>query len=191
MTSNTISNVPSDPASLEKELASAFEGGFKAVPTNFLYKVGMFFVALSMVILPLIYLAMVAAIGYALMYHVVNDVGIFKSIAEGKIHGRGSLMMVLLVYFGPIVIGLIGIFFMIKPLFAGSPPPPPTFKLDPKKEPLLFKFVEYLCKVIHAPVPSEIMVDMQVNASARFRRGMWSFFSNDLVLTIGLPLVAG
>ena len=39
--------------------------------------------------------------------------------------------------------------------------------------------------------PRRIEVDEQVNASASFRRGMLSMLSNDLVLTIGMPLVAG
>jgi Zn-dependent protease with chaperone function len=35
------------------------------------------------------------------------------------------------------------------------------------------------------------LLDLQVNASASFRRGFLSLFSRDLTLTIGLPLVAG
>src|SRR5690606_29383698 len=35
-----------------------------------------------------------------------------------------------------------------------------------------------------------IDVDAMANASASFRRGLLSFFGNDLVLTLGLPLVA-
>jgi hypothetical protein len=45
--------------------------------------------------------------------------------------------------------------------------------------------------VVGAPVPHEIRLDAQVNASAGFRRGWLSFFTHDLVLTIGLPMAAG
>jgi len=44
---------------------------------------------------------------------------------------------------------------------------------------------------VGAPKPKRIDVDCNVNASASFRRGILSMFSRDLVLTIGLPLVAG
>jgi hypothetical protein len=51
--------------------------------------------------------------------------------------------------------------------------------------------VERLCTSVGAPAPSEIHLMCEVNASASFRRGMTSMAGNDLVLTIGLPLVAG
>jgi hypothetical protein len=64
-------------------------------------------------------------------------------------------------------------------------------RLDPKEEPLLFAFVGRLCQALGAPVPREIYVDCQVNASAGFRRGLLSLFSDDMVLTLGLPIVQG
>jgi Zn-dependent protease with chaperone function len=51
--------------------------------------------------------------------------------------------------------------------------------------------VDRLCDSVRAPRPREIHIDAQVNASASFRRGVLSFFGNDLVLTLGLPLVSG
>ena len=40
-------------------------------------------------------------------------------------------------------------------------------------------------------MPKRIDLDCQLNAAASLRRGALSLFGNDLVLTIGLPLVAG
>jgi Zn-dependent protease with chaperone function len=40
-------------------------------------------------------------------------------------------------------------------------------------------------------VPTSIRIDCEPNASAGLRHGLWSLFSRDLTLTIGLPLVAG
>jgi hypothetical protein len=40
-------------------------------------------------------------------------------------------------------------------------------------------------------MPKYIGLDCELNASARFRRGWFSFFGSDMNLTIGLPLVAG
>jgi hypothetical protein len=41
-----------------------------------------------------------------------------------------------------------------------------------------------------APFPRRIDLNCELNASAGFRRGTFSFLGNDLVLTIGLPLAA-
>jgi Zn-dependent protease with chaperone function len=40
-------------------------------------------------------------------------------------------------------------------------------------------------------MPRRIYLDGELNASAGFRQGVWSLLGNDLVLTLGLPLVAG
>ena len=58
------------------------------------------------------------------------------------------------------------------------------------EEPILHSLVEELCDVIGAPLPAEIRYTFDANAAAGFR-GMRGLFSNDLVLTIGTPLVAG
>jgi hypothetical protein len=98
---------------------------------------------------------------------------------------------VLLLYFGPLVAGGIMVLFMIKPLFARAPKKSKPLAIDPRSEPLLFEFVERICKLVGAPVPREIRVDCNANASASFRHGFWSMLGNDLTLTIGLPLAAG
>jgi hypothetical protein len=81
--------------------------------------------------------------------------------------------------------------FMVKPLLAGRPAHAQPLALNPGAEPLIFGLVHRLCQSIGAPSPTRIDVDCQLNASAGFRRGLFSFVGNDLVLTIGLPLVAG
>ncbi|MBP7588889.1 MAG: M48 family metallopeptidase [Thermoanaerobaculia bacterium] len=57
--------------------------------------------------------------------------------------------------------------------------------------PALHDLVQEIAKAIGAPRPREIRVDLQANASAALRRGAWSLFRRDLVLTVGLPLAAG
>jgi hypothetical protein len=39
--------------------------------------------------------------------------------------------------------------------------------------------------------PRRVEVDCYLNASARFNRGLSSFLSHDLILKLGMPLVAG
>jgi hypothetical protein len=87
--------------------------------------------------------------------------------------------------------GAVLVFFMIKPLFARRASHAQPLALNPGAEPLLFAFVTKLCQTVGAPFPTRIDIDCQLNASASFRRGAFSFLGHDLVLTIGLPLVAG
>jgi hypothetical protein len=101
------------------------------------------------------------------------------------------LLLLLIVYLGPLIAGAILVFFMIKPLFARRTVTHFPLSLARRDEPLLFAFVERLCEVVGAPRPSRIDVDTDVNASASFREGFWGFLKKDLVLTVGLPLVAG
>lgn len=164
------------------DVLSAFEGRIEPVAVPFLYKAGLAVAALAMVLLPLLYVALIAGAGWLVYLHAVYNAGI---LAEG-----GGLVRLIL-YFGPIVAGAILVLFMVKPLFAPAAAEPEQEKVDRADEPLLFAFVEKICDLVGAPRPAEIRVDNQVNASAGFRRGFLSLFGNDLVLTIGLPLAAG
>jgi hypothetical protein len=96
-----------------------------------------------------------------------------------------------LLYAAPLIAGPIAILFMFKPLLARPSSHQRSRSLTRQSEPLLFAFVDRVCEAVGAPRPKRIDVDCEVNASASFRRGVWSMFRNDLVLTIGLPLAAG
>jgi len=75
-------------------------------------------------------------------------------------------------------------------LFARKPPSPERFSLKPEDQPQLFRLHWAHLPVGKCAPPSRVDVDCEVNASASFRRGLASMGSNDVVLTIGLPLVA-
>ncbi len=89
------------------------------------------------------------------------------------------------------VTGAIVTFFLFKPLLATAPKKPGLRRLDPCTEPVLFEFVQRLCWAVGSRAPSEIYIDMQVNASASLHRGWLGFLTGRLALTIGLPLAAG
>ncbi len=138
-----------------------------------------------MVILPLIYLAFIALIAYGIVYHAQHDTALLNM-------GYGSSrIFAALAYAGPLIAGPIAIFFMFKPLLARPSQLSRSRSLKRQSEPLLFVFVDRICDDVGAPRPNRIDVDCNVNASASFRRGILSMFGRDLVLTIGLPLVAG
>src|SRR6266478_2261814 len=160
----------------------AFSGTITRTRTGPLYSGGLGVVAFAMVLLPLLYLALIALTAWVVLLHLKNDTWIFQGGS-----GRNGLLR-LIVYLGPAVAGGILVFFMVKPFFAAKAKPPDPLTLDPAREPLLFAFVRKICGLVGAPIPSRIDVDCEVNASASLRRGLWS---KDLVLTIGLPLVSG
>ncbi|MBN2024673.1 MAG: M48 family metalloprotease [Pirellulales bacterium] len=150
------------------------------------YRLAILLVGAVMVLLPVVYVGLIGLVVYAVAYHAANDVGIL-----GMVRGRAAIVPLVL-YAGPIVIGAVMVLFMVKPLFARDARSMRTRSITPKSDPLLFAFVARLCAVVGAPMPKRIDVDCDVNASASFRRGFWSMFGGgDLVLTIGLPLVAG
>jgi len=172
-------------AAVARKLDQAFKGDIKPVRKSIMYRVGILLVTLVMVILPLVYVGLIGLTGYAVYYHAVNHT---EMLQYGR--GRGKIA-VFLAYLAPLVIGGILWLFMIKPLFARPARHVRRRSLTKQAEPLLFGVVERICETVKAPRPKRIDIDYQFNASASFRRGWLSFFGSDLVLTIGIPLVAG
>jgi len=165
------------------EILTAFRGEIVPVRPSLLYRLWILLVATVMIVLPIIYLGIVAAASYALYYHATRDIVVFQTVRNAR--------AALFVYVGPLVVGGVLLAFMIKPLFARPAQQRKPRSLDPSQEALLFAFVDGVCISVGAPRPSRIDVDCQVNASASFQGGTLSLLSGNLVLTIGLPLVAG
>jgi Zn-dependent protease with chaperone function len=161
----------------------SFLGGITHSRPSLPYQAGLAVVALLMVLLPVVYAGLILLVGWGVWYHATNDFFLLP--------GAAGIWLTLLLYFGPIVLGLTLIAFMVKPLFAGRRPSLPTMALGAEQERLLFAFIERICRLVGAPLPSRVEVNCAVNAGASFRRGAASLFGQDLTLTIGLPLVAG
>lgn len=137
------------------------------------------------ILLPVLYFTLIAALGYGIYWHLTTNVPSFDRVSGRAVVGLG------MVYVTPALIGLGLIIFMLKPLLAPEGPEGRPTKLEQYEELDLHSFVENVCAVIGAPAPKEIHIDCDINASAGFRNGIWSIFSRgDVVLTIGLPLVA-
>ena len=168
----------------DAELLKAFQQPIPRSRVSVVYQIGLVFVAIAMVILPLLYLGLIALAGWA-TYHWATD---FTSVMGGR--GRVAVFR-FGAYVAPLFAGVALVFFMVKPLFARRPQHAQPLALNPGAEPLLFAFVSRICETVGAPYPTRIDVDCNLNAAASFRRGFGSFFRNDLVLTLGLPLVAG
>ncbi len=172
-----------DDADRDARLLAAAGVPFEPVRINLGYQLGLAVVAGAMLLLPVLYVALIVSLAWGVWYYAVHSPAVL-------FRGGGGVWRVVF-YVAPIVAGVTGVLFMVKPIFARAPPPPPPIILPPADQPLLHRFVERLCQALGAPIPREIRVDMEVNASASFRRGARSMLGNDLVLTLGLPLVAG
>ncbi len=155
----------------------------EAVPVPWSYRATLLAVTFVMLLLPLIYLALIAVVGWGTYYHATHHLSWFASM--------GSKRLAFLAYASPLFAGLTMVFFMVKPLFSARHQGEDARILRPREEPLLFEFVGQVAEAVGASKPVEIRVDSEVNASASFRRGLLSFFGDDLVLTLGLPLVGG
>jgi Zn-dependent protease with chaperone function len=179
----TTATVTAHPSAIDVGVADAFVGRIKRVRTSPLYLMALFVVAAGMVLLPLVYLGLVAGVGYGLYFHATENVSILES-------GRGYRVR-LFGYAAPLVVGGVLFLFMVKPLFARQSRRERRLSLVRDNEPTLFAFVDRLCETVGAPKPRRIDVDCEINASASFRHGLWSMLGSDLVLTIGAPLAAG
>ena len=153
---------------------------------SFLYRINILITSFVMLLLPIAYLCMIAAVCYAVYYHTVNHVGMM-----GAVRGRG-VIFVAIGYAAPILGGIVLVFFMLKPLLARRGDDSRKRKVNAKGEPVLFWFVEKICKAVGSPVPRQIYITHDINAAASFEHGMQSAIAGrNLSLHIGMPLVAG
>lgn len=164
------------------EVLAQFKGDIAPVKTSLGYKISISAAALILLLIPLFYFALFVLTGYGVYYHATEHLSLF--------HGRGSVWR-LVVYAIPLVAGPLLMLVMVKPILATFTHAPRLVELNANTQPHIFAFVHRICDAVNAPYPSVIRLDCEVNASASFRHGFTSFFSNELVLTLGMPLLAG
>jgi Zn-dependent protease with chaperone function len=165
------------------DIAGAFTGNIKRPSGGVFYTLGLFAVTGVMILLPIVYVGLVALVTYGTYYHATHH---FSWLA-----GRRVWLGTVIAYILPIFMGIIMGFFMIKPLLARRINQYQPYALNPENEPVLFDFIRRICFLVGAPMPTSIALDAGANAGASFRRGFASFFSSDLQLHIGLTLMAG
>ena len=152
------------------------------------YQLGLFFVALGMVVLPLIYLVVTGLVCWATCWYATHAIYLFFPVVGGERHVYGALLFLYLV---PLGAGGVLTLFMFKPLFARWPVREAAFPISHIDHPAIFRFLGQLCQQMGTPIPSRVDVTLGITASAGFREGFGSMFGNDIMLTLGLPLAAG
>jgi Zn-dependent protease with chaperone function len=184
MTDKVPVKVPTRRHEIRQHLLKAVEEGIEPVPVSFSYRIVMFLVGCVMLLLPLAYLILIFLMGHTIYWHIKYLNSVPAAGSRGEVSGIAVL--------GSLVLLPIVLLFLLKPLFYRDPKDTAKpQRLKEAAEPFLFEYVAAICDAVGSPAPKSIRVDCQVNASASLRRGFGSLFSDDLTLTIGLPLVAG
>jgi hypothetical protein len=174
-----------DRKQLQRRILAALDADIARPRPGILYRTSLLVVSGLVVLLPLLYVALAAALAWFGFWYATNF-----APTMGQAH-VGSLKLRIILYIAPVLACAVTVLFMLKPLFAPAARVEEGPTLSRKSEPFLFAYVDRICDHVGAPKPSRIDLDCQINASASFRGGMSGVFANDLVLTIGLPLVAG
>ena len=169
------------------ELLALFGGPVPRTRVSLFYRLGLLVVTVAMLLLPVFYLALIVTVAWGVWFWATH----FSFLLASGGGGVRLWLIKLLLYVTPLFAGMILVFFMVKPLFARRPKGAQPLALNPGAEPMLFAFTAKICETVGAPFPKRVDLDCNLNAAASFRRGLWSLFGHDLVLTIGLPLVAG
>ena len=153
------------------------------------YQFGLAVVAVAMVVLPILYAALTAAAAWGVYVFATEY---FPAIWAWPIGlNKISLLLKVLCSFTPLLVGGAIALFMVKPLFAGRGARMQPLALDPAVEPRVYQIVQDVCGIVGAPSPRRIELNCDLNASASFDGGLRGSLRNELILTLGLPLVAG
>lgn len=156
-----------------QRILNSLDGKIVPVEKSSSYNIGMFASAAVMVFLLFVYLFSLALLFWLLFNSFMAIFFSFNIISA-------AFRVVWIILLGSVFLA------MIKPILIRQSPDHGHFILHPQQEPLLFEYVTKVCEAVNSPIPSEIVVDPDVNASASFVVGP---FDKELRLTIGLPLI--
>ena len=103
----------------------------------------------------------------------------------------GGVVLSALLYFVMWTAAVLMFIALVRPLFARGGGDERTRAITPDSDPLVHNFVQRIATAVGAPMPSRINVNTDVNASAGFPGGLFTSAQSELILTLGLSLVAG
>jgi len=186
MTGSNATRPPPSGGKSVQEVVEAFNERVAPPPVPLLYHAGLFVVAVTMVLLPALYIAMIVLVGWGTFAYV-------RHIVPGLPAPRGlwDFWATVLMAAGPPAAGGILLLFMVKPLFAPRPKEPDVVPADRERDRWLFALAVRVAKALGAPAARKIELSCEVNASASLGRGLLGFLGRRLVLRVGLPLLAG
>lgn len=170
------------PNKVQQRILKAVDCEVEPIQVPGTYTFGLLLVALAMLLVPLLYIGVLVVIGHALYWHAIYNQRLFVMM---------SPVLAAPLYVIPLIVGGMVLIFLIKPIFGGLQRQSKPQQLRREDEPFLYDYVDAICEAVQARRPKSIRVDLNANASAGFRGGIFSVLTGNLVLVIGLPLVAG
>jgi Zn-dependent protease with chaperone function len=159
-----------------------FKGNMTPVEASRSYEVGLFLTLLLTLCIPVMYLTITGLAIYCTGMFIANVSTWFDFQHFALVKG--------LIAFSIIFMGILLSFFLLRPLIPQSHRNDDEI-LDPAAHPDLFYLIQALSRYMSVPMPSEIRMNHEVNASASLKDGMKSLKNGELVLTLGYPLVSG
>src|SRR5258706_9252497 len=117
------------------EVREGASGGMASPPARrrppLAYRASLALVSLVVVLLPLVYVALVAALGWGVWWYAEQ---------AGRFLGSQISLAYVVVRFGPVVAGAVLFFFLLKPLLARPTQRRAPHVLRPEEQPFLFDF---------------------------------------------------
>ncbi len=163
------------PLPRNKEILKALDIQVPQVKAPAAYGVALGLLVACLLLIASAFAALLAFLAWLIVWHLRSAVVSFQQGPYFIFHVPMALLGVLLLVF------------LLKPLyFRSKAKESHILKLTATDEPLLFEFVAKLCHATKSQRPAYIEIDCDANAGARLR----SVIGGDLVLRIGLPLVA-
>ena len=104
---------------------------------------GILFLTAAVLVLPALYLALVTAVAYLLYYHATANLS--------EVVAMRHWTAIVFLYVGPLIVGAILLFFMVKPLFARRSRASKVRTLEFGEEPVLFALVTRIAQAVAHP----------------------------------------
>lgn len=174
-----------DPRAMAQQLTAALADQSFRPRVALRYRLYSALLTTWVIAMPLVYLALVAAVLAATMS--LPYFAMQANPQELQRAGAKGLLAMILVVLG----GLVACYLMIRPLFVRMPGAERPPGLDRQEAPLLFLLVERICASLGAVQPKAIYLDMSVNAAAGMGHSWRAMWRSEYTLSLGLPLVAG
>ena len=165
----------------QTQILSAVTGDVDLPHVSRKYVLGLILTACAVLLLPLLYLSVIALALGSLFTLIRSADRVFGS-QPPIVHW--TCVGLLAVFVAALVLA------MLKPLLAKAAAARRPRILRRDAEPLLAAYIDRLCDALGAPRPTAIHINCDLNAGAELRPG-WFFGKPGLSLHIGLPLVAG
>ena len=165
-----------------RDFESIFAEPIPRLPVSSSYKLGLVGVLFLSLLAPLIYLGLMLSVLAGLVWY-LNELPAMLATIHSFL---GRVVIAVTPPFAAIVFLL----FLARPLFI-SHGQNQDLVLEPRKYRRLYDLVAVMCERMGLPAITEIRVNSEVNASIGPRQGLGSLLKRELVLTLGMPLIAG